>query len=142
MSRSAASDAYLEAIRNGVTDAMNSFFGTITCRLFQNDYEPSAGVVLADLLEANFGGYSPAELLADEWFGDLLSEHVATSTYNFFVDFTADGLNTYTQRVYGYYLTAPGYDLLGAFRFLAPIDVAPGGTVRVQPQVSLRNLPV
>lgn len=114
-SESAVSDFWLEFWANEVKDILNAG-DAITCHLFQNDYHPIPGVVIGDLTEADFDGYS-AVVLVGTWSSVAIADHIAFTTFSAAAVFTVDSGYADSQTVYGYYLTDVDDNLLDVVRF-------------------------
>ena len=84
-------------------DSLRTVFNSagLKVRLFKNNYTPVAGSVIGSFTEANFSGYTPANL------GTL----AAAATVSGKASSTAGSANTWTKSgatgndVYGYYVT-------------------------------------
>ena len=77
--------------------------------LYQNNYTPIGGTVLADLVEADFPGYAPIELVG--WPNAALNADFKASTQLPMQFFTCSGSAT-PNNIYGVYVVSAVGDLL------------------------------
>jgi hypothetical protein len=115
--------------------------GPWVLKLWVNDLVPTEATVLADLVFASWGGYSPVTLTRPEWTVPVVDEGCAVSTWG------EDALVWYvtsgpTETNYGYALVD---DSAGVIRFIQRFeeeDIAPvavGGRVTLLPRYSLTS---
>lgn len=86
-------------------DALLTYLGTLTLRLYKNNYTPVDASVAGDFTEANFDGYAGIALSswgtpATDGSGNALVQH---DTLIF--QPTGSGVS---NTIYGYYVTEPG----------------------------------
>jgi len=112
-----------------------------TMHLFQNDYDPTPGDVLADYEEADFSGYVAQALEMGSWDFVGTVDHVVTTSANFSCQFTADGSLVGEQIVYGYYLTDNSGNYRWGERFEVPRTILANDVLFVNPQMRFANLP-
>lgn len=107
-------------------------------RLYQNDFTPTRDVVLADLEEADFAGYTGVPLTAADWTAPDTVAGAAASWYG-------TGPLTWlassgTQWVYGAYATdSTGTVLLWVVRFDSPQMVNSTTPASYQPTLTGRS---
>ena len=109
-------------------------------RLFQNNYTPVHGSVLADFTQCTAAGYTSKNLAPSGWIDALPSGDAAMSYW-------AAGILTFTasagsQNTFGYYVTDPdGNFCLWAERWpVAPQPLAPATPVQVLPSLRMLSL--
>lgn len=110
-------------------------------RLFKNDLTPTPATVLADLTEANFGGYSRLTMTRATWTTPTVVSGCAHSNWDTVAtvwDVTAGP----SQTIYGYaYVDAS----LGVLRFIQRFDsgdihpVVIGSKITLLPQITLTS---
>ena len=83
----------------------------LTCRLFVNDVKPSYRTVLADLIEADGGTYSPVTLMREHW-----AREGDSTVLTYLASIPFRGI---PQTVFGWYLER-GNKLFGAERLDKP----------------------
>lgn len=121
-----------------ILTALTGVGGTLNgakCHLFQNNVIPSIGFVLADVVEADFGGYAASAAVT--WSVPLDNQDgngpVVVGDNKLFI--ATDPVGT-PNVIYGWYLTnGAGTVLLCAERYTTPKQVSePGNAVGVVPQ--------
>lgn len=117
--------------------ALTGFY-TLSLALFTGDVEPGAGVHLADLTEATFGGYARQTLTFPD--PSLTGEDVAFSVSDP-VTFTCDGSPDETVTLAGVVLSREGEDdLLYCLELVSPPQDVTLGTVLMR-EVTLTDTP-
>lgn len=114
------------------------FRETWSLGLYKNNVTPDDETVFADLVEADFDGYSRIDL--DNWGAAFENAAGIAESDEQLRVFSCTGSTT-ANDIYGYFLMAPGSTYLGAQRNPAgptTIDTA-GQTYPVQPVVTLEN---
>jgi len=109
--------------------------------LFKNDYHPVPGVLIGDLVEANFGGYSAQAIIEADWGDATVTDNGASSENATAVTFTHSSAPTLGQTVYGYYVTNGGAELVWVVRFATPRVIYSFDKLTVKLVNRLANLP-
>jgi hypothetical protein len=95
---------------------LDGLTATVDVHLYQNDYAPDPGTVLADFTEADYSGYTEETITPASWpiFFQGISQVVAVGPG---IVFTPNA-STIANVIYGYYVTdSTGTRLLWAERF-------------------------
>lgn len=113
----------------------------LTLRLFQNDFEPQPGLLLTDLVEASYPGYTRQSVQWAEWQIPVVVDHVASIETLNFHSFTAGASGFSSQTIYGYYITHVNGVYRWAESFEEPQVMRPAGELKVKPRISLATYP-
>lgn len=110
--------------------------GEFTWHLFTNDITPDRDTVLDDFAEADWDGYLPVTLTADDLTLFSVNNHVGTVTGEPVEYSNVSGLD---QQAFGYFVTdQPGGHVVACGRFDdAPLVITPLGQFFVQPVLSV-----
>ncbi len=95
-------------------------FETVTVHLYKNDYTPSIGTVIGDLIEADFDGYAASSAVT--WGAVVQSSDGTPLVIGDTKTAVATGSTT-PNTVYGYYYTDSGGNLKGAAKFDEPVQI-------------------
>ncbi len=117
--------------------------GSATWRLvfWVNDITPDNATVLADLVQATWGGYSFVTLMPGVWTDPVVDDGCATSTYGT-TALQWNVLNAMGQTNYGYALLDPGAGVIRFIQRFDDADIAPlqtGGNVLLLPRYTLTS---
>ena len=121
-----------------VGDALTNLlaqWGTLTMRLYQNNYTPAPGMALANFTEATFTGYSAQAIVQNGSVAIVSNQAVQADDQ---VTFQQTGTAT-TNTIYGYFVTATDpvtstEKVVGARLFDSPITMdASGSEILVTP---------
>lgn len=119
--------ANVESLRFVLSQWIQIYFGSTTetavLHLFQNDITPGINTVIGDLVEADFTGYAPVEILLADM--AIIRSDVMGNAYDICLANALfhQGNTTINNIVYGWYLehATPGALLFMAKRFENPI---------------------
>lgn len=107
-------------------------------RLFVNDIEPDRDTVLADLVEASFGGYGAYTMVRSYWTDPVVTDHKAKSTWK--TTATTWTVTSSPETVYGMYYTDDDFNVIrGVYRFDSPYVLEVGGKLGVIPEMTLAS---
>jgi len=79
---------------------------SVEIHLFQNDIVPNGQTVLGDFVEADFDGYSPAEIASAEWTNSPDGDGGWTTLGMVNLTFQAGAGLSEPQNIFGWYMTA------------------------------------
>lgn len=106
-----------------------------------NDFTPDNTVVLANLVQASWGGYSFATLDPTQWSTPVVSPKCAVSTYGT-VALSWNVTGGPVQTNFGYALIDPSAGVIRFIQRFDPADIQPvpvGGQVTLLPQYTLTS---
>lgn len=108
--------------------------------LFKNNLTPDQDTVYADIVLADFVGYSPVDMDPTLWTSPVIDMDAAVSTWGTTPTLWTD--TSGSQTIYGYALVTPSSPVIMVIEaFGTPIPIAPSGIIGVLPRLTFTTAP-